>query len=304
MTDTCVEPSPSADATRGIPARSGRLAGSLALTALTTLLIGLAACGPMAKPILPTSEAAPASADPLEAAPAAETPTGAPEGKLVVADDGAVLVDLDLSEFAIASPILTFTTGTTYRFSIANTGVLSHELRILPLGTSEEMLAMGGDMHNAMGDHAHGGEVLLAGGGELLGGVTVTRDYVFARPGDYELACHIAGHLEGGMLQAIHVIGDAAPLTEADILVDTESMPGMACHAMGTTIMGDCSEEDIARLKDEILGGEGGAGMMDMHDDALDTHDDAAADDHAAPAMDSGMMDDDHAEDSDTAGDS
>ena len=301
MTAPSVQPSP--NATRSSLARSGGLAGPLALTALTTMLVGLAACGPMAEPILPTREAAPASADATEAVLATEAPIESGQGKLAVADDGAVLVDLDLGEFAIASPILTFTTGTTYRFVIANTGVLSHELRILPRGTSEEMLAMGGDMHSAMGDHAHGGEVLLAGGGELLGGTTVTRDFVFARPGAYELACHIAGHLEGGMLLPIDVVGEAQPLTEADIVVDTESMPGMACHAMGTTIMGDCSEEDIARLKEEILGGEGAGGMMDMHDDAADMHDDAAADDHADPAMGPGMMGDDSADDGAAEGD-
>lgn len=40
--------------------------------------------------------------------------------------------------------------------------------------------------------------------------------------------------------------------SEVEITVDTEAMADFRCHSMGTTIMGNCSEEDIARLSAKI----------------------------------------------------
>jgi uncharacterized cupredoxin-like copper-binding protein len=183
-----------------------------------------------------------------------------------MADGDVEEIAVELTEFGIQVPVTSFRTGQAYRFVIANTGVLSHELRILPFGSSAEMLEMGDGGHMDMGDHQHGGELLLAGGSDLPAGASYSVEHVFRQPGEFELACHIAGHLEGGMLLPIVVEGEAMAISEDDIVVDTESMKGVSCHAMGTTIMGDCTEEDIERLKREILEGTAGSMMDDMDD--------------------------------------
>jgi uncharacterized cupredoxin-like copper-binding protein len=234
-----------------------------------------------------SAEADPAAAD--ESAAAAM-----PEAGTMTAD-GREIVRISLSEYSIDSSHTTFQTGVPYRLVIHDTGVISHELRVLPRGESVTAMAEMGGSHGVM-SHDHGNQLLHVGGETLESGVTVERDLTFFEPGEMELACHLPGHFESGMILDIDVSGDAVSrvIRASDITYDPDAMAGMACHAMNTTIMGDCSPADVLRVTQEILAkSEADAGApMDDHDEMMDE-------------MGEGMMggdseDGDHAHDEDT----
>ncbi len=97
-------------------------------------------------------------------------------------------VQVTLSEFKIESPQTTFETGTPYRFAIKNEGTISHDWAIMPRGgtdTSQALVQVDED--------------------ELPPGATVTQEFTFTQAGDFEFACHVAGHYEAGMLLPITV---------------------------------------------------------------------------------------------------
>lgn len=231
-------------------------AGLLALAAVA--FGALAACnapssGPVTAPAdeQPAATAPVAALAPTEAAPAVPmTPT------MPALADPSRPVSIVVRDFAYDTSAITFTTGVTYQLIITNTGAVSHELRVLARGESQMMMDMGVGEHMAMGSgHEHASQSLYVSGDELPAGSTVERQLYFERPGEFEFGCHLPAHLESGMLQFIDVIGEnLAPLTEHDITVDLEAMKGMPCHRMAMTIMGDCTPEDIERLKQEILG--------------------------------------------------
>ena len=97
-------------------------------------------------------------------------------------------VQITLSEFKIASPQTTFTTGTPYRFVIKNAGSTAHNWAIMPRGSS--------DLSQAL---------VMVNESELPAGASVTRDFTFSQTGDFEFACHVPGHYEAGMLLPITV---------------------------------------------------------------------------------------------------
>jgi len=217
----------------------------------------LAACdaAPAEDAALPASEQAdgPAS-EVLTPTLAAAAATMAPSMPALA--DPAQPVAIVVRDFAYDTSAITFTTGVTYHLIITNTGAISHELRVLSRGESQAMIDMGIAEHAAMGhEHEHASQLLNVTGDELPPGATVERELYFERPGDYEIGCHLPAHLESGMLVYIDVVGeDLAPVSPDDIVVDTEAMHDAPCHRMGTTIMGDCSPDDIERLRHEILG--------------------------------------------------
>lgn len=97
-------------------------------------------------------------------------------------------VQITLSEFNIESPQTTFTTGTPYRFVIKNEGTISHDWAILPRGETDESRAL-----------------VKVDEDQLPPGATATQEFTFTQTGDFEFACHVAGHYEAGMLLPITV---------------------------------------------------------------------------------------------------
>ncbi len=97
-------------------------------------------------------------------------------------------VQITLSEFKIESPQTTFTTGTPYRFVIKNEGTIPHDWLVMPRNEIDE-----------------GQALVQVDEDELPPGATVTREFTFAEAGDFEFACHVAGHYEAGMLLPITV---------------------------------------------------------------------------------------------------
>ena len=106
-------------------------------------------------------------------------------------------VQVTLTEFGISSSITTFTKGMPYHFVITNKGSMAHEFLIMPPTP-------------ATTPHDQALKMALASvGTDQLGpGQTATLDYTFttaAPAGTLEFACHLPGHYEGGMKEAIVV---------------------------------------------------------------------------------------------------
>ena len=118
-------------------------------------------------------------------------------------------VKVTLTDFAVASSLTTFTTGTPYRFVVTNKGATTHELRIAPpmMGALPAAPAVPQQMRLALPmAAAHGGELLVIA--TIAPGATASGTYTFrvaAPAGHYELGCHIAGHYEAGMKLPIAV---------------------------------------------------------------------------------------------------
>ncbi len=97
-------------------------------------------------------------------------------------------VQVTLSEFKFDSSLTTFAVNTPYHFVIKNAGTVAHEWMIMPTGETDVSKAL-----------------VKVGQDQLAVGATVTQDFTFTKPGDYEFACHMPGHYEAGMKLAISV---------------------------------------------------------------------------------------------------
>jgi uncharacterized cupredoxin-like copper-binding protein len=111
-------------------------------------------------------------------------------------------VEITLTEFGIQSTSTSFEVGQPYLFVITNSGALDHELTVIPVGTQmndHDIEDTGHDMSGAL---------LHVGQEELTPGATVTVEYTFTQKidfGQFEFACHLAGHYEAGMFALISV---------------------------------------------------------------------------------------------------
>lgn len=124
----------------------------------------------------------------------------------------AQVVPIELTEFAIESPLTVFKAGTTYRFVISNPGAINHEFVLLAEGEEHHMQAEGGHAHDdANGEHGHAeqaqhGSMLHVGESQLTPGATVTIEHTFTEPGEYEFGCYLPGHYAAGMFAKVSVI--------------------------------------------------------------------------------------------------
>ena len=108
---------------------------------------------------------------------------------------GSNQVNVTLSDFKIQSSQTAFTPGTTYHFVVNNNGKVAHEFMIMPM----EM-----NMGNVSMDEMH--KMALAMIDNVNPGETKTLDYTFTQSNagnQLEFACHLSGHYEAGMHQAI-----------------------------------------------------------------------------------------------------
>lgn len=97
-----------------------------------------------------------------------------------------VEVQVAASEFKFDSSLTTFKVGTTYHFVITNKGTVGHDWMIIARGEKDETKAL-----------------IAVEDSDLQPGKSVTRDFTFTKAGDYEFACHVAGHYEAGMVLKI-----------------------------------------------------------------------------------------------------
>jgi len=124
----------------------------------------------------------------------------------------AEVVPVELTEFAIHSPTSTFKVGTRYRFVISNPGAINHEFVLVAEGEEHRMPAEGEHGHSsAEGDHGHeqehgAGGMLHVSESQLTPGASVTIEYTFTEPGEYEFGCYLPGHYAAGMYTKINVM--------------------------------------------------------------------------------------------------
>ena len=104
------------------------------------------------------------------------------------AADESVDVQITATDFAFSSSETTFAVGTPYRFILTNQGLLAHDWMIMPLGETDEDMALA-----------------MIEDDEFGAGTTTTIEFTFSEPGEYEFACHVLAHYETGMLLPITV---------------------------------------------------------------------------------------------------
>lgn len=130
----------------------------------------------------------------------------------------AQVVPIELTEFAIESPLTVFKVGTPYRFVINNPGAINHEFVVLAEGEEHHMegaatVAEDGHADAHAGDHGHGahsedavGGMLHVGMSQLTPGASVTIEHTFTETGEYEFGCYLPGHYAAGMFAKISVV--------------------------------------------------------------------------------------------------
>lgn len=97
-------------------------------------------------------------------------------------------VRVTLSEFAFATSDSVFEAGVPYRFVLVNEGAAAHEWAVVPRGDADE-----GNLLFEVEE-----EDLPAGG-------THTAEFTFPEAGEYDFACYMPGHYDGGMVLPVRV---------------------------------------------------------------------------------------------------
>jgi len=100
-------------------------------------------------------------------------------------------VNVNLSEYKVIMSSERIAANTAVQFTIVNNGTVEHEVVLEKKGSVDEALEIGNE--SAEVEHIQPGE-------------TRTQVWTIADPGDYQLACHIEGHYQGGMVQAFTVV--------------------------------------------------------------------------------------------------
>ncbi|HEY3116612.1 MAG TPA: plastocyanin/azurin family copper-binding protein [Chloroflexota bacterium] len=104
------------------------------------------------------------------------SPSGAPTDVKVTAN-----------EFRYDASQTTFVAGRTYHFIASNLGTTTHDWVIAPRGGAED------------------DALVMVEDDDFQPGDTFTKDFTFPKAGNYEIACHVAGHYEAGMVLPIIV---------------------------------------------------------------------------------------------------
>jgi len=123
-------------------------------------------------------------------------------------------VTIVATEIAYDKAALSFKTGETVKFILANKGEQDHELTIGDAAMQaehskmmEQMAAMPGMDHGAMGrgDMAMGGHEMHGNSVDTAPGETKELVWQFTKPGTFEFVCNYPGHAEVGMTGTITV---------------------------------------------------------------------------------------------------
>lgn len=107
-------------------------------------------------------------------------------------DDAAVTAPVALSDFKVDLAPTTIAVGQPVTFVIGNQGPSVHELVLEKAGDVDVPLAQ------ADGTAAEVEDIDAGGTGQLT--------FTFSEPGTYQLACHIPGHYETGMVTTFEVV--------------------------------------------------------------------------------------------------
>lgn len=97
-------------------------------------------------------------------------------------------VRVTLSEFAFATSDTVFEAGVPYRFVLVNEGAAAHEWAVVPRGDADE-----------------GNLLFEVEEEDLPAGATYTAEFTFPEAGEYDFACYMPGHYDGGMVLPVRV---------------------------------------------------------------------------------------------------
>ena len=121
-----------------------------------------------------------------EMAPVA--PMGAESGDDAVS--GSQTLDVTLADFSVAIDPTTVKAGQPITFAVTNSGAVTHEMVLEKAGDDDVPLA------------ANGVESELE---DIAPGATAEMTWTITEPGTYQLACHVPGHFEQGMVTTFEV---------------------------------------------------------------------------------------------------
>ncbi len=148
--------------------------------------------------------------------------------------DAATRVDLTLTEYKINMTSATVPAGVPVTFAATNKGQTMHEVVLEKVGAVDQPLEI------------NGGEAEIA---NIAPGETKSATWTITQPGVYQLACHVPGHFEAGMVQQFTVISAdggengqvsapvqlAAPSTEDQSEHETRPAAGAALNMIAAT---------------------------------------------------------------------
>jgi hypothetical protein len=101
-----------------------------------------------------------------------------------------VEVDVEVREYQVSMSPMALPVNTPLRFVITNHGSIAHQVMLEAAGAINRPHQM------------YGQDTVLV---TIEAGQTETVLWVIDQPGEYQLACHIPGHYEGGMVQTFAV---------------------------------------------------------------------------------------------------
>jgi uncharacterized cupredoxin-like copper-binding protein len=97
-------------------------------------------------------------------------------------------VTILMTEYSFTTSDSVFTAGVPYLFTFENEGHEAHEWAVVPRGAEDES--------NLLFEVEEE---------DLAAGATITREFTFPEPGEYDFACFLPGHYENGMVLPVRV---------------------------------------------------------------------------------------------------
>lgn len=102
---------------------------------------------------------------------------------------GTTVVNVKLSDFKVEIDKTSIPAGPV-KFVIKNVGAVEHELVLEPAGTNDQPFEVSGKESEAE---------------DIESGKSATLEWTIDTPGQYQLACHVPGHFEAGMVTTFTV---------------------------------------------------------------------------------------------------
>jgi uncharacterized cupredoxin-like copper-binding protein len=103
---------------------------------------------------------------------------------------GAVVVNATMTEFKVTLSQTSVPAGKPVRFALDNKGAIAHDFVIEKVGAVNAPLTSGSNQARAQ---------------EVVPGGSAVLDWTFSDAGEYQIACHVPGHYEAGMVVKITV---------------------------------------------------------------------------------------------------
>ena len=107
-----------------------------------------------------------------------------------------VEVIVTAKEFTVAMDTTTVPANTPFKVVVTNMGAIAHEIVLEKAGAVDEPLEFGGNAAEIE---------------DIDPGATKSAVWTITEPGQYQLACHVTGHFEAGMVQVFTVVASASP---------------------------------------------------------------------------------------------